>query len=232
MGTGVKVNDFVIRFANVNGTGSASANSMFAKAIFRMGIPISPKNIFPSNIQGLPTWYEVRVSENGYLGRREGIDIMVGINPQSLKKDIDNVSVGGYFLYDSSKLLHEEFLRHDINYLGVPMMKMCMENYSNPRQQQLFKNVVYVGALAALLDIEMEVLKGIIEGQFEKKPKLIPSNFQALELGYDYTKANFECPLEFRVKRRDLIGDQIIVDGNKAIVFPETGESTLPIWVW
>ena len=96
------VNDFVIRFANVNGTGSASANGLFTKAIFRMGIPVTAKNIFPSNIQGLPTWYEVRVSDKGYLGRREGVDFLVGVNPQSMKADIDAISSGGYFLYDSS----------------------------------------------------------------------------------------------------------------------------------
>ncbi|MEL6924924.1 MAG: 2-oxoacid:acceptor oxidoreductase family protein, partial [Bacteroidota bacterium] len=143
---GSKINDFVVRFANVNGTGSASANNIFAKAIFRMGIPVSPKNIFPSNIQGLPTWYEVRISEQGYLGRRAGIDLMVGVNPQSMAKDIQSVRSGGYFVYDNTKKLYPEFLRDDIHYIGIPMIRLCMEHYSNPRQQQLFKNVVYVGA--------------------------------------------------------------------------------------
>ena len=135
------VNNFVIRFANVNGTGSASANDMFAKAIFRMGIPVSPKNIFPSNIQGLPTWYEVRVSEKGYLGRREGIDIMLSVNPQSMPKDIANVKPGGYFLYDSTKELYKDFIRDDIHYLGIPMMQMCMDKFADPRQRQLLKNL-------------------------------------------------------------------------------------------
>ncbi|MEQ9441731.1 MAG: 2-oxoacid:acceptor oxidoreductase subunit alpha [Cyclobacteriaceae bacterium] len=210
------VNDLVIRFANVNGTGSASANDMFAKAIFRMGLPVSPKNIFPSNIQGLPTWYEVRISEDGYLGRRDGIDLLVGVNPQSYRKDIASVRPGGYFVYDNTKRLHDEFLREDIHFIGIPMMQLCMENYQNPRQQQLFKNIVYVGALAALLDMEMEVLKDIIRQQFGKKEKLIPPNFQALDMGYNYAQQHYDCPLDIRVQRRDKVGDQILIDGNSA----------------
>src|SRR6476659_470700 len=105
------INDFVVRFANVNGTGSASANHLFTQAIFRMGVPVTPKNIFPSNIQGLPTWYEVRVSEKGYLGRREGIDLLVAVNPQSMLSDVNAVKKGGYFLYDSSKPLHSQYHR-------------------------------------------------------------------------------------------------------------------------
>jgi len=210
------VNDFVIRFANVNGSGSSSANEMFAKSIFRMGIPVSPKNVFPSNIQGLPTWFEVRVNENGYLGRREGIDIMVSLNPQSLAKDVEVVLPGGYFIYDNSKNLHKEFIRDDVNYIGIPMIEMSMENYSNPRQQQLFKNIIYVGALAELLAIEMDVVKGIIADQFAKKPKLIPPNYLALELGANYVKKHFNCPLDIRVKRCNGNEGNILVDGNTA----------------
>jgi len=210
------VNDFVIRFANVNGTGSASANKMFAKAIFRMGIPVSPKNIFPSNIQGLPTWYEVRISEKGYFARRAGIDLMVSVNPQSMVQDIAAVKPGGYFVYDNSKKLHKEFLREDIHFIGIPMIEMCMEHYRDPRQQQLFKNVVYVGVLAALLDIEIDVIKGIIAEQFAKKEKLIPPNYKALELGINYVKENFDCPLGIRLERRDIVKDSILIDGNAA----------------
>ena len=210
------VNDFVVRFANVNGTGSASANNMFAKAIFRMGIPVSPKNIFPSNIQGLPTWYEVRISEDGHHARREGIDLMVSVNPQSMIQDIASVKSGGYFVYDNSKKLHKEFFREDIHFIGIPMIEMCMEHYRDPRQQQLFKNVVYVGALAALIDIEMDVIKGIIAEQFAKKEKLIPPNYQALELGFNYVKDNFDFPLGIRLKRRDNVKDHILIDGNTA----------------
>jgi 2-oxoglutarate ferredoxin oxidoreductase subunit alpha len=170
------VNDFVIRFANVNGTGSASANSLFAKTIFRMGVPVTPKNIFPSNIQGLPTWYEVRISEKGYLGRREGIDIMVAVNPQSMKKDVASVSSGGYFLYDSTKKLHDEFLRDDIHYIGVPLMEICNAEFTDARQRQLFKNIVYVGALAQLLSLDFGVIEGLFGEQFKGKEKLIAPN--------------------------------------------------------
>ena len=212
-----KINDFVIRFANVNGTGSASANNIVAKTIFRMGIPVSPKNIFPSNIQGLPTWFELRVSEDGYLGRRMGINILVGVNPQSLKKDIESVAEGGFFIYDSSKKMREENFRPDIHFIGVPMIKLCIEHYYDARQQQLFKNIVYVGALAALIDLDMDILKGIIAEQFERKPKLIPPNYQALDLGFNYVKAHFDCPLPYQLKKSNKVGDAILVDGNSSI---------------
>lgn len=210
------INDFVVRFANVNGTGSASANYLFAKAVFRMGIPVTPKNIFPSNIQGLPTWYEVRVSEKGYLGRREGIDLMVCVNPQSMKQDVAAVRKGGYFLYDNSKPLHAEFIREDINYIGIPLMTLCNKEFTDARQRQLFKNIVYVGALACLLDIEWSVFEQLLAEQFHGKEKLIPSNVKALQLGINYVKENFKYPLEFKLQRRDLVKDQIMIDGNAA----------------
>ena len=210
------VNDMVVRFANVNGTGSASANDLFAKSIFRMGIPVSPKNIFPSNIQGLPTWYEVRISEKGYLGRRDGIDVLVAVNPQSYNKDIASVKSGGYLVYDSTKKMHADFIREDINYIGIPMMQLCMEHFDNPRHQQLFKNIVYVGALSALLDIDMEVIRDNIRETFAKKEKLIPPNFKALDIGAEYARKHYDCPLEFRLEKRDNIGDQILIDGNTA----------------
>ena len=210
------INDFVVRLANVNGTGSASANKMFASSIYKMGIPMTAKNIFPSNIQGLPTWYEVRVSEKGYLGRRDGIDLMVCLNPQSMLKDVASVQAGGYFMYDSSKFLTKDFIREDINYIGIPMTDLCNESIEDPRYRQLLKNMVYVGALSALLDIEHQVLKDIIVSEFAKKPKLIPLNEYALQLGIDYAKKNYACPLPIKVERRDLIGDLIVMEGNAA----------------
>ncbi len=210
------VNDMVIRFANVNGTGSASANNMFAKTIFRMGIPVSPKNIFPSNIQGLPTWYEVRINGKGYLGRRAGIDLLVAVNPQSLERDIQSVRPGGYLIYDSSRKLHNDLLRDDIHFIGIPMMEMAMAEYNDPRRQQLFKNIIYVGALAALLEIEMEVIQDIMREQFAKKPKLLPPNFKALDLGFQYVVKHHEYPLPIRVKRIDKLTDEIMIDGNTA----------------
>jgi len=225
------VNDFVVRFANVNGTGSASANNMFAKAVFRMGLPFSAKNIFPSNIQGLPTWYEVRISEKGYLGRRDGIDLMVCINPQSLPQDVKSVSSGGYFVYDSTKILHPEFVREDITYIGIPMMEICLREYTDPRQRQLFKNMIYVGALSMLLDMDFEVFKGIIADEFKKKEKLIAPNIHAMELGRNYVAEHYEYPLPLRMETRDLVGDSILMDGNSACGLGAVyGGATVAAW--
>jgi len=211
-----KVNDFVVRFSNVNGTGSASANLLFARSIFRMGVPVSPKNIFPSNIQGLPTWYEVRINENGYLGRREGVDLTVCVNPESMAQDVKEVQSGGYLLYDSTKPLHEEFIRDDINYIAIPLMQLSAAAFTDPRQRQLFKNIIYVGALVALLDIEFDVVVTLLNEQFSGKQKLIDANIQALNIGIDYVKQNLNHPLDIRLERRDNVGDMIFMDGNKA----------------
>lgn len=212
----MKINDFVVRFANVNGTGSASANALFTKAVFRMGVPVTPKNIFPSNIQGLPTWYEVRVSEKGYLGRREGVDLMIAVNPQSMKKDYADVQAGGYFLYDLSKPLPPGYDRKDITHIGIPLMALCNAEFTDARQRQLFKNIIYIGALSALLDIEFSVLEGQLAEQFKGKEKLIEPNIKALNIGVNYCKENFDCPLDIRVERRDLLGDKILFGGNSA----------------
>jgi 2-oxoglutarate/2-oxoacid ferredoxin oxidoreductase subunit alpha len=211
------VNDFVIKFANVNGTGSASANNLFAKALFRMGLPVCPKNIFPSNIQGLPTWYEVRVSEKGYLGRRGGVDIMLSVNPQSMAQDIQEVEPGGYFIYDNTKPLDLRLLRNDVTIIGLPLTRICNEQYQDPRQRQLFKNVIYVGALAALLDIDFAVLTKLVGDQFKGKEKLVTLNIHALELGHQYARDNFDCPIGIRVATSDKVGDKILLDGNTAL---------------
>ncbi len=225
------VNEFVIRFANVNGTGSASANGMFAKSIFRMGIPVSPKNIFPSNIQGLPTWYEVRVSGKGYLGRRGGVDICVCMNPQSMAQDIRDVEPGGYFIYDSTKPLDLRLMRGDIEFIGLPLTEICRQEYTVPRQRQLFKNVIYVGALSALLDIEFSVLKDLVSEQFRGKEKLIAPNIHALELGYQYAQENYACPLGIRLKRTDQVGDKILMEGNDALALGAIyGGATVAAW--
>ncbi|MBK6977783.1 MAG: 2-oxoacid:acceptor oxidoreductase subunit alpha [Cytophagaceae bacterium] len=210
------INDFVVRFANVNGTGSASANNLLGKAIFRMGVPVSGKNIFPSNIQGLPTWYEVRVSEKGYLGRKDGIDLMVSVNPQSLKKDIESVKSGGYLIFDSTKSLPESHWRADIHFLGIPLMETCDREFSDPRQKQLLKNIMYVGALAKLLDISLEAIEVLLSEQFKGKEKLVSLNMKALKLGSDYVEQNFSFPLPFKVEKRDLVKDAIMIDGNAA----------------
>ncbi|MBA6412421.1 2-oxoacid:acceptor oxidoreductase subunit alpha [Parahaliea sp. F7430] len=225
------INEFVIKFANVNGTGSASANNLFAKALFRMGLPVSPKNIFPSNIQGLPTWYEVRVSEKGYLGRRGGVDIMLSVNPQSMPQDVREVEPGGYFIYDSTKPLDLRLHRKDINIIGIPLTRICNEEYEDPRQRQLFKNVIYVGALAALLDIDFAVLTELVADQFKGKEKLVLPNIHALELGHQYVKANLDCPLGIRVRKSDKVGDKILLDGNTALGLGAIyGGATVAAW--
>lgn len=225
------VNDFVIRFANVNGTGSASANTLFAKSIFRMGVPVTPKNIFPSNIQGLPTWYEVRVNERGYLGRRAGIDLLVGVNPQSMAADVRSVRPGGYFMYDSSRPLDPTLRRDDIHYIGIPMILLCQKHFEVPRVQQLLKNMVYVGALTALLDLEMDVVKQLVVEQFKKKEKLVASNHLALDLGFQYAREHYDCPLPMRVERRDNVGDRIMMTGNTACALGAIyGGATVAAW--
>ncbi|MEE9367855.1 MAG: 2-oxoacid:acceptor oxidoreductase subunit alpha [Pontiella sp.] len=209
-------NKVVIKFANVNGTGSASANTLFSKAVFRMGVPISPKNIFPSNIQGLPTWYEVRINENGWLGRRGGIDIMIGMNLQSMERDIAELEQGGYFIYDSTKPIESSLIRHDIDIIGIPFTQYCREMYDDERKRQLFRNVMYVGSLAALLDMELDVFKQLIKEQFKGKAKLIEPNFAALEKGYNVARELKNCPIAYQVKRRDKVGNRILMDGNEA----------------
>lgn len=177
------VNDFVIKFANVNGSGSASANELFAKAILRMGVPVSPRNIFPSNIQGLPTWYEVRVTEDGHLGRRGGTDMMVAMNPQTWDADVAELEPGGYLFHDSTRPLPPSKFRDDIRVIGMPLTEICNAVYQDPRQRQLFKNIVYVGALSILLGIEPEVVEKLFGEQYKGKEKLLASNVQALHLG-------------------------------------------------
>lgn len=231
------INDFVVKFANVNGTGSASANHLFAKAIFRMGIPVSPRNIFPSNIQGLPTWYEVRVSKNGYLGRRGGVDLMLSVNPQSMEKDIASVEPGGYFVYDNTKPLAPHLKRDDITFFGIPLTEMCMREFETPRLQQLLKNVVYVGALAALLNLKFSILKDLIADQFKGKEKLISSNVHALEMGYQYATENFDCPLPIQLEMGGnmaphiLESEHILMNGNTAAALGAIyGGATVAAW--
>ena len=210
------VNDFVIKFANVNGSGSASANELFAKAILRMGVPVSPRNIFPSNIQGLPTWYEVRVSEKGYVGRRGGIDMMVAMNPQTWAADVEEIEPGGYLLYDSTRLRPREELRDDVTVIGIPLTEICNAVYSDPRQRQLFKNIMALGALSMLLDMDAAVIEQLLGEQYKGKEKLIASNVQALDLGRDFVHENVAHPLPIRVERAHRVGQRVFLDGNTA----------------
>ncbi len=231
MFNGGGVNDFVVRFANVNGTGSASANTMFAKSIFRMGVPVSAKNIFPSNIQGLPTWYEVRVNGNGYLGRREGIDLMVSTNPQSMDQDLKNTASGGYFMYDSTWPLAKDKRRDDLNYLEIPLMELSSKNFADPRFRQLFKNIIYVGALSALLNIDKNVIVGLLEDQFPGKAKVVESNVKALDLGINYAKENWQCPLHFNISPMEATKGKIMIDGNTSCAIGAVyGGATVMAW--
>jgi 2-oxoglutarate ferredoxin oxidoreductase subunit alpha len=210
------VNDFVVKFANVNGSGSASANELFAKAIIRHGVPVSPRNIFPSNIQGLPTWYEVRVCEDGYLGRRGGVDLMVAMNPQTWDADLKEIEPGGFLFYDASKPMPKSKFREDVTVIGMPLTEICNATYTDPRQRQLFKNIMYVGALAALMEIDTEIIKSVIAEQYRGKEKLFASNVHALELGYDYARSHLKCPIALRVKKADRVGKKILIEGNAA----------------
>jgi len=211
------LNDFVVKFANVNGSGSASANELFAKSILRMGVPVSPRNIFPSNIQGLPTWYEVRVNERGWLGRRGGVDLMVAMNPQTWDADIAEIEPGGYLFHDSTRPLPKSKFRDDVRTLGMPITEICNATYDDPRQRQLFKNIIYVGALSVLLGIEAEVIETLIGEQYRSKPKLYEPNVKALHIGRGYARANFAAePIGLAVRRANAVGNRIFVDGNDA----------------
>ena len=209
-------NDFVVKFANVNGSGSASANEMFARSILRMGVPVATRNIFPSNIQGLPTWYEVRVSGKGWLGRRGGVDLMVAMNPQTWDKDIASIDPGGYLFYDSSRPIPASRFRDDINIVRMPLTEICNTVYKDPRQRQLFKNIIYVGALAQLLGIDPAILEKLIGEQYKGKDALIAPNHQALRMGHDYARDHLSGLCGLKVEKADAVGNRIFVNGNDA----------------
>ncbi len=225
------VNDFVVKFANVNGSGSASANGLFAKSVLRMGIPASSRNIFPSNIQGLPTWFEVRISESGHLGRRGGVDMMVAMNPQTWEQDIAEIEPGGYLLYDATKPMPASRFRDDINVIGAPLTEICNRTYDDARQRQLFKNIIYLGVLSALLDMDVPAIEQLIGEQFRGKDTLIKPNLHALQLGRDWAQEALDCPLGLHLERRDKVGDRIFVSGNDAAALGAVyGGATVCAW--
>ena len=225
------VNDFVIRFSNVNGSGSASANELFARSVLRMGIPVAPRNIFPSNIQGLPTWYEVRISGAGHLGARGGTDFLVAMNPQTWDKDVAGIEPGGYLLYNSTKPMPKSKFRDDITVIGVPLTAICNREYTEPRQRQLFKNIVYVGALSALLDMDVAEIEKLIDEQYKGKEKLFDANKHALHLGRDWVMMNLEHPIGLRLKRSNDVGDRIFIEGNSAAALGAVyGGATMCAW--
>src|SRR3954462_2465348 len=211
-----RINDFAFKIATANGTGSASANGLIMQAIFRMGVPVTGKNVFPSNIQGLPTWYEMRVSGQGYTARTPHFDLMVALNAATYQKDVAEVRSGGWLLYDSTWPLDDKLLRPDLTYLGVPLAEMCNAAFKGVRERILMKNIAYAGALAALLNIDTDVIRVLLKGKFGRKPALMESNQTAVKLGYDYVKANFDCPLPIRLHPLDKTSDAILIDGNTA----------------
>ena len=211
-----RVNDFAFKIATANGTGSASANGLLMQAIFRMGVPVTGKNVFPSNIQGLPTWYEIRVSGRGYTARTPTFDLMVALNPATYSKDISEVRTGGWLMYDSTWPLDERLRRHDVTCLGIPLAEMCNERFTGVRERILLKNVAYAGALAALLDMDTDVIRTLLKEKYSRKPALMDSNQKAMDLGYEFAKANFECPLPIHLQRMNETKDAILIDGNTA----------------
>ena len=211
-----RTNDFAVKLANVNGTGSASANGLLMQAIFRMGIPVSGKNLFPSNIQGLPTWYEIRVNKDGHTARTSEYDLMVAMNAETYARDVKEVQPGGYVLYDSSWPLPDALLRSDVTFLGVPYAKLCNDAFAASRERTLMKNIAYAGTLAALLGIDMDVIGGMLSEKFAKKPALMESNKKAIQLGHDYAVEHLECPLPIRLASMDVTKDSILIDGNTA----------------
>ena len=227
----VAVNDFVVKFANVNGSGSASANQLFAKAILRMGIPVTPRNIFPSNIQGLPTWYEMRISDRGHMGAREGTDLMVAMNPQTWDEDVKSIRPGGYLFYDNTKPMPASKFRPDITVIGMPLTSFTNAAYSVPRERQLFKNIIYVGALSALINIDAKVIEGLLVDQFKGRDKLIAANHKALHMGRDYALAHLPCPLGLTLVPSDKVGERIFLDGNTAAALGAVyGGATVCAW--
>jgi 2-oxoglutarate ferredoxin oxidoreductase subunit alpha len=211
-----RTNEFAFKIATANGTGSASANGLIMQAIFRMGVPVTGKNVFPSNIQGLPTWYEIRVNKNGYTARTPLFDLMVAMNPATYQKDIAEIRTGGWLMYDSTWPLDPRLARPDLTYLGIPLAEMCNAQFNGVRERILMKNIAYSGALAALLDIDTEVIRTLLKEKFSRKPSMMDSNQQAVDLGYEYAKAHFECPLPIRLEPMEATADCILIDGNTA----------------
>ena len=231
MTTPIRINDFVVKFANVNGSGSASANGLFAKAILRMGVPVAARNIFPSNIQGLPTWFEVRVVEDGWRGRRGGVDLMVAMNPQTWDKDLAEIDAGGWVFYDSTKPMPPSKFREDVITVGIPLTAICNAEYTDARQRQLFKNIIYLGALSALLDIDADVVEKLFGEQYKGKEALLESNRKAFRMGREHALKSFECPLPIRVRKSDRVGERIFIDGNSAAALGSVyGGATVAAW--
>jgi 2-oxoglutarate ferredoxin oxidoreductase subunit alpha len=211
-----RINDFAFKIATANGTGSASANGLIMQTIFRMGIPVTGKNLFPSNIQGLPTWYEIRVSKDGYTARTPVFDLILALNAATYAKDVAEVRPGGWLVYDSTWPLDSKLIRDDVTYIGVPLAQLCNDNFKGVRERILMKNIAYAGALAALIGMDPEIIRNLTVEKYSKKPALVDSNQKAVNLGYDFAKANYDCPLPIQLEPMDETKDCILIDGNTA----------------
>jgi 2-oxoglutarate ferredoxin oxidoreductase subunit alpha len=211
-----RINQFAFKIATANGTGSASANGLIMQAIFRMGIPVTGKNVFPSNIQGLPTWYEIRVDTHGYNARTPVFDMMVALNPATYQKDVQEVRSGGWLMYDSTWPLDPRLTRPDVTYIGIPLAEMCNARFTGSRERILMKNIAYAGALAALLGMDTSIIRALLTEKYSRKPALMDSNQQAVDIGFDYATAHFSCPLPIRLEAMDKTKDSILIDGNTA----------------
>jgi len=212
----VRVNDFVIKIGNVNGTGSASANGLLMKAIFRMGVPVVGKNLFPSNIQGLPTWYEIRLTKDSYMARSGTAEFIVAMNAETYKQDLADVSPGGFLLYDSTWPRPDLHARPDITAIGVPLARLVNAAFDNARTRVLMKNMAYVGAVAGLTGLDVEVIRGLVTEMFGTKAHLIDANMKAIELGLSYVREHFPDPLPLRIEPMDKTAGHIMIDGNTA----------------
>ena len=211
-----RVNDFVVKIATVNGTGSASANGLLMKAIFRSGVPVVGKNYFPSNIQGLPTWYEIRVTRDGHRARAGPTDLMIALNAETYARDLAEVASGGYFIYDCTWPRAALLKRDDVTVIGVPLARLCNDNFPGVRTRILMKNICYAGVLAALCDLDLQIIRTLLAETYSKKPKLLDANMKAIQLGHDYAREHFACPLPLRVEKMNATAGHIIIDGNTA----------------
>ena len=210
-------NDFVIRFANVNGSGSASANGMFAQGAVPHGrADLHAQQFFPPTSRAFRRGSKCGLPVRAITAVAKASDLMVAMNAETYEEDVAAIVPGGYLLYDNSAGLDRRLFRRDVNQIGVPISKLIVAAYTDPRQRKLFKNIVYVGALAALLNIDFDVITGMVSTQYRGKDELIAPNIRALEMGRDYAREYLECPLPIQARRTDLIGDRIMIDGNEA----------------
>ena len=209
------VNDCSISMATVNGSGSQSANNILLKTLFRMGIPVGAKNLFPSNIAGLPTWYTIRVNKNGYTARKKALDILVALNPTTWVDDVKMVAKGGAIIYNSDYPVTVG-KRDDVTYYPIPFKKLAEDNFTEIKLRKLLTNMIYVGVLTELLGLDFDVLKTAVNDNFKGKTKVIEPNMKAALVGIDYVKNNVKKIDPFTVAKMDLNTGKIIIDGNSA----------------